>query len=786
MNEQTTQSNMQDVSNSASGDNKEQKEQERKAEIARIKGILKNAIGLGEDGELRTLLNSNETTSDKPQYANNFYSILEDEEKRISACIDQFDTEVLITTVVGMLKAGKSTLISLLAHNKDAEPVGYGIDTTLRPSLVHMWGEKEKEKDSVITVYGQHNQGSDEDDIRKKYKRDIHDLLNRLRGVEVDNGNLWQKDFPLDNDHLEKLLCKKPHETDNLLAAEPLLVVVNLKYDEKSPILARGDRCLLDLPGLDSHIADICKKESTEQAQAANDDDKRVTSLGEREEKKKTEHRDSTFSKYHHLVTQSDVVLLMQSSTAPLNQPAYNAFMKICGEKENCMIWHVYNDVVSKYWRASRSLESEIRKQHDDAHASFFKPGQKESFCNFGMAYSAYFEKDEEFSKTVKFSDGDSVTKESLLAQSGYHNFEENLTDDLIKHGWQTRVIHCCEQWKAEMRAFKGTVNSHKKFLNQSLEGLEKKQGRYADIKRMIKEEKESTYPLFAINYSLNDEKLADFSGRIDEWILNAMKKCPKVGNNSFSGEVLDSFISQLEGECKNGINNFLQTELKISDLMCESSQLDNEDKSGETRRKPAHYFVHDELQASIDRLRDKLMAAAAETLQQRQESRDENDASQYVKEIEEYFPKGRKIPMIDCSPLEYELQPTQTPSFPVKSYAEDVEEEGWKGILHLKKTFNLEKSEVKERLKTIKEASQKFVEKIITKFSKKELEKILTENVKVTLQTEEEKIGREEERLASEIENLKVHLRKVEKVETLIGRGEQKGNEVEARLPQR
>ena len=55
---------------------------------------------------------------------------------------DFCDTNLFVLTCVGMLKAGKSTLVSLMAGNKDASPTGFGVDTTMRPALIVSAGKE--------------------------------------------------------------------------------------------------------------------------------------------------------------------------------------------------------------------------------------------------------------------------------------------------------------------------------------------------------------------------------------------------------------------------------------------------------------------------------------------------------------------------------------------------------------------------------------------------------------------------------------------------------------------
>lgn len=51
---------------------------------------------------------------------------------QIARALEQFKANNLIVVVTGLLKAGKSTLVNLLAGSADVSPVGYGVDTTLR------------------------------------------------------------------------------------------------------------------------------------------------------------------------------------------------------------------------------------------------------------------------------------------------------------------------------------------------------------------------------------------------------------------------------------------------------------------------------------------------------------------------------------------------------------------------------------------------------------------------------------------------------------------------------
>ena len=62
-----------------------------------------------------------------------FRELINKADTNIRRGIRQFDSTIAVVIVVGMLKSGKSTLINLFARNTNASPVGFGVDTTLRP-----------------------------------------------------------------------------------------------------------------------------------------------------------------------------------------------------------------------------------------------------------------------------------------------------------------------------------------------------------------------------------------------------------------------------------------------------------------------------------------------------------------------------------------------------------------------------------------------------------------------------------------------------------------------------
>ena len=87
----------------------------------------------------------------------------------ITRRINQFQSSRIIIISAGMLKAGKSTLVNLLARTNNASPVGYGYDTTLNPALVKMGARGDSE--GAIYVYNLPSDESLQGDVSDDKKR---------------------------------------------------------------------------------------------------------------------------------------------------------------------------------------------------------------------------------------------------------------------------------------------------------------------------------------------------------------------------------------------------------------------------------------------------------------------------------------------------------------------------------------------------------------------------------------------------------------------------------------
>ncbi len=143
----------------------------------------------------------------------------------------EFDAGLFFILMFGPLKAGKSTLTNLLAREY-VSPTGFGIETTLRPSLIM----KSRTKDYVIDVYESVNTKDDQEEM-------FHLVMDVLRGIldyKAIKSKIRKITIPLTKKNVEKqLIC----HLDN----EPLVTVLNVPGGN----LVTEHIALIDMPGLD-------------------------------------------------------------------------------------------------------------------------------------------------------------------------------------------------------------------------------------------------------------------------------------------------------------------------------------------------------------------------------------------------------------------------------------------------------------------------------------------------------------------------------------------------------
>ena len=313
--------------------------------------------------------------------------------------LDAFGSEHFVVACIGMLKSGKSTLINLLARSKDASPTGFGFDTTLRPALIT----------SATAPHGTIEVWLPNTPDQKLTKASLNEVFLCLRKVkkpeEVKGASCHA--YPLTPANLENALCRGVLEADNnMLPCEPVMVVVKVPPYKDSPL--SSEIVLLDTPGLDSGISNWTKESS---------------------------------ERYSWIIENSDLLLFLQSSVAPLNRNAAAILRDIHAKSPNTPVWLVQNEMCAKPWLPPERISGENTKQRTQAARMFNTVCRafKQVNANLGKADSAIFD------DTL----GGRLRKE-LLHESQFASVEANIKDDLIRNIGPIRRQNCIDAVKRE------------------------------------------------------------------------------------------------------------------------------------------------------------------------------------------------------------------------------------------------------------------------------------------------------------------------------------------------
>ena len=262
--------------------------------------------------------------------------------------LSEFDSSFFIVTTIGMLKAGKSTLVNLLARSGLASPTGFGFDTTLRPALIT---QADNDKGEIQIWFKADNNKSETENA-------LDEVFAVIRGTRDETSMARFEERSLNDENLKNALCKKTFEDkSNMLHTEPLLVVV--KVPPAADALLSDKIAILDTPGLDSGIAEWSLDKD---------------------------------NCYKWILRRSDLILFLQSSVAPLNETAATILKEIQKNDRGAPIWLVHNIMEAKHWLKKEDIEQESLDQQKMANAIFKKTvGEKfSSFqANLGKAYSA-------------------------------------------------------------------------------------------------------------------------------------------------------------------------------------------------------------------------------------------------------------------------------------------------------------------------------------------------------------------------------------------------------------
>lgn len=404
---------------------------------------------------------------------------------KLEGAVKQFDSTVMIIVAVGMLKAGKSTLINLLARDENASPTGFGTDTTLRPALITMGDENDTE--GSIIIYG--NKPAEAQQQRERL-RAIIDTLRGIHNPNVERPSI--NPIPLQAKALKKALCEPSGLGNELLPQEPLLVVVKVPYHADGKMLQNG-KFLLDMPGLDSANAEISLKQekvfSDAQINVLDrflhdklDNGGYASSLVQ---ELRAHERAVT---YEALIEQCDMVLCLQSSVSPLNEKACACLNSVLDMRSEATAWIVMNRMRNQDWLTQDCMEAKWDEQVSNANKVFSRIKKEsvlnQSSCNLGEAFAGILEDE----RNIKVPEGSTAEAEraALLEHSGFLPLEQQLLHHLNENGRATRIKFCKQSLHKELSCGKTDITIRKQTAEALLQTHQQAKTAWANAAKAI------------------------------------------------------------------------------------------------------------------------------------------------------------------------------------------------------------------------------------------------------------------------------------------------------------
>lgn len=227
----------------------------------------------------------------------------------------EFDANLFFILIFGPLKAGKSTLTNLLARDY-VSPTGFGIETTLRPSLIM----KSRTKEYTIDIY----EIVDIKDDKEELFNLVIDVLRGILDFQAIKLRIRKVTIPLTQKNVENQLIR-------YLDCEPLITVLNVPGGN----LVTEHIALIDMPGLDG-----------------------ITS----------NWKDSVVHKW--ILKRADFLVFTQSSMAALNEMTFEFLQDAYLGSKKPPLWLVQNIIDAKYWRSDedRRSDNDIQRRNAKDH----------------------------------------------------------------------------------------------------------------------------------------------------------------------------------------------------------------------------------------------------------------------------------------------------------------------------------------------------------------------------------------------------------------------------------
>ncbi len=432
-------------------------------------------------------------------------------EKKLKRAIKQFDGEKNFIIVTGMLKAGKSTLIDLLARTTKASLVGFGVDTTLRPAVI----KTADNETGQIKVYYKPN-GTD-------WATAMQDVTDYMRGIkEYDKQTV---NFDLTEDNLRKTLCRTPQESDNCLSTEPLLVVVEVPQNPESKFFS-NNCILLDMPGLDS---------------------------GYSEQSKDPE-------KYQAFFDECDLLLFVQSSVSPINNKA-GEYLKYIGLTRDESTYRLVQNVMNaKYWLKKEETDKEQKKQAKNGREVFKEKLGKNNveitpvYVNLGMAYDSILG-NQNFIYTSENEDIE-IKKKKLLDDSHFLEMEDSFITDIKNNGQHRHIAHCKDMLKQEILKTIKKLEDQSEDISTNITKLNSEKQKNEEKILIIKKSYEG-YKFKPIQFALSN----DFVNNLKQKIIyefELIRKSIDYKNKLFLNAEDENTDKLIRGKASN-INSFLE-----------------------------------------------------------------------------------------------------------------------------------------------------------------------------------------------------------------------------------
>ncbi len=441
--------------------------------------------------------------------------------KNVCRAVALFESQKDIIVCMGLLKAGKSTLVNLLSRSEQASPTEMGKDKTLRPALLRM---AEANTDACIRIY----YSLQPEQENENFKILIDYLCGITPSIPAEIKELTE---PFESKILEEVLCRKSNET-KYLTQEPLLVVIDLPYNEYGQFFCDKQRMLMDMPGCDSGHAEVTKGD-----------------------------------KYKTIGDECAMVLLLQTTTQPLNRQAIDELQKLLQGRSESTVRIIQNRFDSKPWRTKNVVEDENKEQSSNAIRQIKEIYQgitpTSYMVNLAMATDGLFTDQANIQDCIKLYGDEYHSKQDLWLGSGF----EQMENDLINNLSNIRETHCWDRLKNELNYLIQATATEIQSLNQNIAKTAKEKTAWVDMLKqapnLIQQhiQLDSKSPTISLKNTPDFDKICERTWRED----NKIQTGPGM---KVKGEFIDDCMKRCNAECHKQYKATLYGNIPLDNLM--------------------------------------------------------------------------------------------------------------------------------------------------------------------------------------------------------------------------